>query len=300
MAEPIHILVTGGTGQVGLELARAAWPREVVLNTPTRQQMDLQDERSVTAVFEATPFRAVINAAAYTAVDRAESEVAEAFAANALGPAILADLTRKAGIPLIQVSTDYVFDGRADRAYAEDDPVAPLGVYGASKLAGELAVRCGNPRSVVLRTAWVLSSHRANFLKTMLRLAGEMSSINVVGDQWGCPTAARDISTVLVHIVMRLINDPDAPTGIYHFVNAGETTWAGLAREIFRTNRELGGVSAQVEEIPTTGYPTPAKRPGNSRLSCGKLARDYLVTPRAWEAAVGEIVSELAGQKGGK
>jgi len=300
MAEPIHILITGGAGQVGLELARAAWPPEVVLHMPTRQEMDLQDEVSVTAVFEATPLRAVINAAAYTAVDRAESEVADAFAANALGPAILADLTRKAGVPLIQVSTDYVFDGRADRPYTEVDPVAPLGVYGASKLAGELAVRCGNPRSVVLRTAWVLSPHRSNFLKTMLRLAGERSSINVVGDQWGCPTAARDIATVLAHIALRLIQDAGAPTGIYHFVNAGETTWAGLAGEIFRASRELDGAYAQVEEIPTAAFPTPAKRPGNSRLSCEKLARDYQVTPRAWEAAVGEIVSELslAGQKG--
>jgi dTDP-4-dehydrorhamnose reductase len=300
MAEPIHVLVTGGAGQVGLELARAGWPLEVVLHTPARQDMDLQDERSVTALFEATPFQAVINAAAYTAVDRAESEVADAFATNALGPAILADLTRKAGIPLIQVSTDYVFDGRASQPYAEDDPVAPLGVYGASKLAGELAVRCGNPRSVILRTAWVLSTHRSNFLKTMLRLAAERSSISVVGDQWGCPTAARDIAAALVRITLRLIEDGDAPTGVYHFVNAGETTWAGLAGEIFRASREADGVYAQVEEIPTAGFPTPAKRPGNSRLSCRKLARDYQVAPRAWEAAVGEIVSELrmADQEG--
>lgn len=300
MAEPIHILITGGAGQVGLELARAAWPREVVLHMPTRQEMDLQDRNSVTAVFEATPFRAVINAAAYTAVDRAETEVADAFAANAFGPAILADLTGKVGVPLIQVSTDYVFDGRADQPYAEDDPVAPLGVYGASKLAGELAVRCGNPRSVILRTAWVLSPYRSNFLKTMLRLAGERASINVVGDQWGCPTSARDIATVLVRIALRLIDDAEAPTGVYHFVNAGETTWAGLAGEIFRVSREAGGVYAQVDEIPTTGFPTPAKRPANSRLSCAKLERDYQVEPRAWEAAVEEIIYELrsAGQEG--
>jgi dTDP-4-dehydrorhamnose reductase len=302
MAELIHILVTGGAGQVGLELARAAWPPGAVLHRPTRQEMDMQDERSVTAMFGAIPFRAVINAAAYTAVDRAESEAANAFAANALGPAILADLTRKAGIPLIQVSTDYVFDGRADTPYAEEDAVAPLGVYGASKLAGELAVRCGNPRSVVLRTAWVLSAHRSNFLKTMLRLAGERSSIKVVGDQWGCPTSAGDIATTLVHIALRLIEDPRAPTGIYHFVNAGETTWAGLAGEIFRASREMDGVYAQVEEIPTEGFPTAAKRPGNSRLSCAKLVRDYQVLSRPWEAAIGEIVSELrlAGPEGRK
>lgn len=297
MAEPIHILITGGAGQVGLELLAADWPEGVVLHAPTREHLDLGDASSVRTVFAATPFAAVINSGAHTAVDKAETEVAAAFAANAMGPAVLADATREAGIPLIQVSTDYVFDGSKAGAYVETDPVGPLGVYGASKLAGELAVRAGNPRSVVLRTAWVLSVHRANFLKTMLRLAADRPSLRVVGDQHGCPTSARDIAATLKTIALKMIADADAPTGVYHFVNAGETTWAELASEIFALSAATGGPSATVEVIPASEYPTPAERPTNSRLSSEKLTRDYGVTPRPWQAAVAEIVTDLQAER---
>ena len=293
MADPIHILITGGSGQVGLELQAADWPSGVILHTPTRTELDLGDPASVKAALAATPFAAVINSGAHTAVDKAETEVAAAFAANAMGPAALADATREAGVPLIQVSTDYVFDGSKDGLYDEEDPVGPLGVYGASKLAGELAVRNGNPRSVVLRTAWVLSVHRANFLKTMLRLAADRPALRVVEDQYGCPTSARDIAVTLKTITLRMIADPEAPTGVYHFVNAGETTWAGLAREIFSLNAAKGGPTASVEGIPSSAYPTPARRPSNSRLSTEKLKRDYGVTPRDWRSAVSDIVAEL-------
>lgn len=297
MAEPIHILITGGAGQVGLELLAADWPEGVVLHAPTREHLDLGDASSVRTVFAATPFAAVINSGAHTAVDKAETEVAAAFAANAIGPAVLADATREAGIPLIQVSTDYVFDGSKAGAYVETDPVGPLGVYGASKLAGELAVRAGNPRSVVLRTAWVLSVHRANFLKTMLRLAADRPGLRVVGDQHGCPTSARDIAATLKTIALKMIADADAPTGVYHFVNAGETTWAELASEIFALSAATGGPSATVEAIPASEYPTPAERPTNSRLSTEKLTRDYGVTPRPWQAAVAEIVTDLQAER---
>jgi dTDP-4-dehydrorhamnose reductase len=293
MADPIHILLTGGAGQVGLEVRAAAWPEDVILHTPTRAELDLSDANSVQTAFSATRFAAVINAGAYTAVDRAETEAAAAFAANALGPAALADATRRAGVPLIQVSTDYVFDGSKVGAYVEDDPVGPLSVYGASKLASELAVRSGNPRSVVLRTAWVLSRHRANFLKTMLRRAIDLPMLQVVADQHGCPTSARDVAEVLKTITLEMIADADAPTGVYHFVNAGETTWAGLAREIFARSAEGGGAFASVEAIPSCDYPTAARRPSNSRLSTAKLTRDYGVAPRAWQAAVAEIIAEL-------
>ncbi|WP_295225619.1 dTDP-4-dehydrorhamnose reductase [uncultured Brevundimonas sp.] len=297
MADPIHILITGGSGQVGLELQAAAWPDEVVLHAPARAELDLGDVASVRAAFAATPFAAVINAGAHTAVDKAEIEAAAAFAANAMGPAVLADATREAGIPLIQVSTDYVFDGSKDGPYVETDPVGPLGVYGASKLAGELAVRLGNPRSVVLRTAWVLSVHRANFLKTMLRLAADRPALRVVGDQHGCPTSARDIAAALNTIALKMIADPDAPTGVYQFVNAGKTTWAGLAGEIFALSAAAGGPSATVEAITSSDYPTPARRPTNSRLSSDKLTRDYGIAPRAWQAAVAEIVTELHAER---
>lgn len=293
MADPVHILITGGAGQVGLELLAARWPDYVVLHAPTRSELNLGDAKSVQAAFVATPFSAVINSGAHTAVDKAETEVAAAFVANAMGPAILADITREAGIPLIQVSTDYVFDGSKNDSYVESDPVGPLGVYGASKLAGEMAVRSGNPRSVVLRTAWVLSVHRANFLKTMLRLATDRPALRVVGDQHGCPTSARDIAAALKTITLRMIADPSAPTGVYQFVNAGETTWAGLASEIFALSAATGGPTAAVEAIPASEYPTPAKRPTNSRLSTAKLTHDYGIAPRPWQAAVAEIVTEL-------
>lgn len=297
MAEPIHILITGGAGQVGLELLAAEWPQDVVLHASPRSELDLTDPASVRSAFAATPFAAVINAAAHTAVDRAEAEVAVAFAANALGPAVLADMTREAGIPLIQISTDYVFDGAKAGRYVETDPVGPLGVYGASKLAGELAVRSGNPRSVVVRTAWVLSVHRTNFLKTMLRLAGDRPALDVVGDQLGCPTSARDIAAALRTIALKMIADPAAPTGVYHFVNAGETTWAGLAREILALSQASGGPWAEVRDIPAIDYPTPARRPANSRLSTEKLTRDYGIAPRPWQTAVAEIVAELNAER---
>lgn len=294
MAEDIvDILVTGGAGQVGRELARTSWLGGVCLHMPTRSELDLGDADAVRALFAATPFKAVINSGAYTAVDKAESEVADAFAANAMGPAILAEVTKAAGIPLVQVSTDYVFDGLGEAHYVESDPVGPLGVYGASKLAGEVAVRTGNPRSVVLRTAWVLSPHRANFLKTMLRLAADRPLVRVVDDQTGSPTSARDIADTLATITLKMIADPEAPTGVYHFVNAGSTTWAGLAREIFTLSAAHGGPSAEVEGITTAQYPTPALRPANSRLSTFKITRDYGVTPRPWQDAVAEIVAEL-------
>lgn len=291
--DAVDILVTGGAGQVGLELARVAWPAQVRLHMPTRAELDLGDAEAVRALFQRVPFKAVINSGAYTAVDKAETDVAAAFASNAMGPAVLAEATRAADIPLIQVSTDYVFDGSGEQDYVEVDPVGPLGVYGASKLAGEYAVLTGNPRSVVLRTAWVLSVHRANFLKTMLRLAADRPALRVVDDQTGSPTSARDIAQALADITLKMIADPDAPTGVYHFVNAGSTTWAGLAREVFAQSATHGGPSAEVEGITTADYPTPARRPTNSRLSTFKITRDYGITPRPWKDAVAEIVAEL-------
>lgn len=297
MAEPVHILVTGGAGQVGLELQSIAWPGGVIIHAPEREALDLADMASVKAAFAAVPFAAVINSGAYTAVDKAETDVAAAFAANAMGPAVLAEVTRAAGVPLVQVSTDYVFDGSKRDPYTEEDPIGPLGVYGASKLAGELAVRSGNPRSVVLRTAWVLSVHRSNFLKTMLRLATDRPALRVVDDQRGCPTSARDIAGTLRTVTLTMIGNADAPVGVYNFVNAGETTWAGLAREIFALSAAVGGPSATVESIASADYPTPARRPSNSRLATRKLTRDYAIVPRSWQTAVAEIVAELNAER---
>ena len=291
--ERVTILITGGGGQVGLELLAAKWPDHVRLHAPDRSELDLSDAGSVARLFATNTYAAVINAGAYTAVDKAETDVAAAFAANAMGPALLADATRVAGIPLIQVSTDYVFDGSGQGDYTEEAPVGPLGVYGASKLAGELAVLSGNPRAVVMRTAWVVSRHRSNFVKTMLRLAAERSRLGVVEDQHGCPTSATDIAEALRTISLRMIEDEDAPRGVFHFVNAGSTTWAGLAREVFARSQAAGGPSAEVDGIPTAAYPTPARRPGNSRLSTRKIHQAYGIQPRQWQDAIAEIVDQL-------
>lgn len=293
MADPAHVLVTGGAGQVGIEVLKANWPSAVILHSPDRHELDLSCPGSVAEAFAQKSYAAVINCAAYTAVDKAEYDVVAAFAVNAMGPALLAEATRKAQVPLLHVSTDYVFDGGLDRPYDESDAVGPLGVYGSSKLAGELAVRFGNPRSVVLRTAWVLSANRSNFLKTMLRLAGESTELRVVSDQIGCPTSAADIASALRVIALRMMSDRAAPTGIYHFVNAGEASWAGVASEIMSLSRERGAGFARVLPISTAQYPTWAKRPANSRLDTAKLRRDYGVAPRSWREAVSDIMDEL-------
>jgi dTDP-4-dehydrorhamnose reductase len=289
----MDILVTGGAGQVGLEVARLPRRSDVIYHMPTRQELDLADPRAFAAFFENRIFDAVINTAAYTAVDKAENDVAGAYAANALAPALLADLARARNMPLIQISTDYVFDGTAQRPYEADDAVNPLGVYGASKLAGEMAVLRGASRSLVLRTAWVVSAQRANFAKTMLRLAAQQPRLRVVDDQHGAPTSAADLAAALELIAVRMIQDAHAPAGVYHFSNAGQTTWCGLARRIFEVSGALGGAAAEVEGIATAEYPTPARRPAFSVLSTSKITRDYGISPRPWRDAVDDIVQEL-------
>ena len=290
------VLVTGGSGQVGHALSALNWPGDIRVLAPTRAELDLQSPDSIRAWLAAHRPALVINAAAYTAVDRAEDEVAAAFAANAMGPAVLAEETRAAGIPLVHVSTDYVFDGMAPGFYREDAPVAPIGVYGASKLAGELAVRTGNPAHVILRTAWVVSDHGANFVKTMLRVGAQRPELRVVDDQRGCPTSAADIAAALRGIALRLLHGGDAPFGTVHFVNAGEASWCELARFVFQTAAPLGGPSPQVTAIATADYPTRARRPANSRLATDRIAREYGITPRPWPEAIGEIVTALARQ----
>jgi dTDP-4-dehydrorhamnose reductase len=290
-----EILVLGGSGQVGTELSRAPVPDGWTVVAPPRAACDLADAASVRAIVAARPWAAVINAAAYTAVDRAETEPVEAWTLNALGPAVLAKATGEAGIPLVHVSTDYVFSGDLDRPYREDDTVGPVGVYGASKEGGEQAVRTGNPRHAILRTAWVVSAHRANFLKTMLRLAAEREEIRVVADQRGCPTSARDLARALLAVARRLAEDPAASTGTFHAVNAGETTWADFAAAIMAASAARGGPHARIVPIATADYPTPARRPANSRLAADRLASAFDIRLRPWQEATDEIVSELIG-----
>lgn len=295
MTERPAILVTGGTGQVGTELLARA-PADLEIVAPPRAELDLSDPASIERAFAARSYAAVINAGAYTAVDKAESDVVTAWKVNALAPAALAALTARASVPMVQVSTDYVYDGAKAEPYLESDPVGPLGVYGASKLGGELAVRTANPRHVIVRTAWVFSPHGANFVKTMLRVGAERPALRVVDDQRGCPTAAADIADALLTVARRLLGDPAAPTGTYHFAGEGETSWCGFAREIFRAAAERGGPAPTVEAITTADYPTPARRPANSRLSTEAIRRDFGVRPQRWENAVGGVVATLIGR----
>ena len=284
------ILVLGLGGQVGTELLRQGGDG---LFAPSIEELDITDPASIAAAIASRPWKAVINAAAYTAVDKAETDVALCWAINAMGPAVLAAESAKAGIPILHISTDYVFDGSADGYYREDHPVRPLGVYGASKEGGEQAVRTANPRHAILRTAWLVSAHGNNFVKTMLRVGAERPQLRVVDDQRGCPTSAADLAGALLTITDRLIADQAAPTGTWHFVNSGEATWCEFARAIFADGAARGGPSPEVEAITTADYPTPAHRPANSRLSTAGLTSAYGITPRPWREALGDILDEL-------
>ena len=292
----MDILVLGGAGQVGTELQAHSWPEGVRVHAPPRDTLDITDPAAVSAALDERAYAAVINTAAYTAVDKAESDVTAAWRLNALAPAILAEATRAKGIPLVHVSTDYVFAGtKPEGAYTPDEPVDPRSVYGASKAAGEFAVRTGNPRHAILRTAWVVSPHRGNFVKTMLRLAAERDKLTVVDDQHGCPTSATDLAAALATVALRLAGDPAAPTGTFHCVNDGATTWCGFAQAIVAGGARRGGRAVPVEGIPTSAYPTPARRPANSRLSTDSLREAYGILPRPWHDALDDILDRLAG-----
>ena len=289
VAEPVHILIAGGHGQVGQALAHATWPDGVVLHRPTRAALDLTDATALVQAFAETPYVAVINAAGFTAVDAAESRVGDAFLANALIPARLAESARRADVPLIHLSTDCVFDGQLGRPYAEADTSAPISVYGASKRAGELAVLSAHPRAAVVRTAWVVSARGKNFVRTILEAAASRAELTVIADVVGSPTSADDLAQALVTLTMAMVADRGAPTGVYHCVNAGEASWADVAEEAVR----LAGLPTAIRRIPAEARPAPAPRPANSRLSCEKLARDHGVTMRDWRAALVKIVAEL-------
>lgn len=295
LADPVHILIAGGHGQLGQALAQATWPEGVCLHRPTRADLDLTSDVALCEAFAGTTFSAVINAAAFTAVDAAETQAGDAFLANAIIPARLADATRRAGIPLIHLSTDCVFDGKLQRPYVEDDATAPISVYGASKRAGELAALSGNPRTAVVRTAWLFSARGRNFVRTIFGLARTGQDVRVVADRIGSPTSADDLSGALATLTTAMIADPNAATGLYHGVNAGEASWADLASEVVR----LAGFSSRIVPIAAAERAEPAARPANSRLACRRLADDYGVDLRDWREAVAEIVAELKAQESG-
>lgn len=283
------ILVTGGSGQVGGALASLARRRGFAVAAPERAEFDLRSPAMMRSFVEGRAWTAIINCAAYTAVDRAEIDAEIARAINADAPALLADIAAAQDIPFIQVSTDYVFDGSKPTPYTETDAIAPLGVYGTTKAAGEAAVRQAAPhRHAIVRTAWVLSADGENFLNTMLRLGAERDVLRVVMDQVGCPTSAADLAHVLLAIVER-----GAATGqTWHVTNDGATSWHGLAAHIFARAANAGLKTPKLEAITTSEYPTPARRPANSRLATTRLQRDLNLTLRPWQEAVNAILDE--------
>lgn len=291
MLEPI--LVTGSSGQVGGAVVRLARSCGHSVHAPLRAQLDLTDSRSIRAVIAEGKWRAIINCAAYTAVDRAESEPAIARAVNATAPSIIAEAAARRHVPVIHVSTDYVFDGTKQGYYREDDPVNPVSVYGRTKQEGEEAIIAAGGEYAIIRTAWVLSVQGANFLNTMLQLAANRAEVRVVDDQLGCPTSADDIASALLEIVGRNMKK----SGIWHYANAGETNWHDLAAYVFCEAGQRGLPTPTLLPISTKEYPTAAQRPANSRLSTDKIANDFGIVPRPWQDAVANILAERLGPK---
>lgn len=293
----MRLAVTGRDGQVALSLAeRAGGDVEIV--RIGRPELDLARPGSIAPALCAVRPDIVVSAAAHTAVDRAEDEPDLAFAINARGAGEVAVAAAGLGVPVIHLSTDYVFDGDADEPYGEDHPPAPRSVYGASKLAGERAVAEANPRHLILRTAWVYSPFGRNFVRTMLRLAAGRDEIAVVSDQWGNPTSALDIADGILAAAWKLHRTADFPAyGVYHLAGAGATNWSGLARHVLETSAGLGGPRADIREIATADYPTRARRPANSRLSTEKFAADFGWRAPQWRGSVEEVVRRLLAEE---
>ncbi|NOW45404.1 dTDP-4-dehydrorhamnose reductase [Novosphingobium sp. SG751A] len=293
----MRIAVTGKTGQVVTSLIERAGAGVEIIALG-RPELDLGDPATIAPAIVAVRPDVVVSAAAYTAVDRAESEEEAAFAVNAAGPGAVAAAARALGLPVIHISTDYVFDGTKMAPYVESDPVAPLGVYGRSKLAGEDAVLAAAPDAVILRTAWVYSPFGGNFVKTMLRLAQTREELGVVADQVGNPTSALDIADTVLAVAHRLYGAPDqAPRGVFHMAGSGEGSWADLAEAVFAASAAQGGPWARVRRIATADYPTPAARPANSRLCGDHLAEAYGLRLPVWRDAVKPVVARLVTQK---
>jgi dTDP-4-dehydrorhamnose reductase len=284
----MRILIFGKTGQVARELGRVVWPERCEVEQLGRGEADLLDTRAVGEAVYAVRPDMVINAAAYTAVDRAETDPGAAAKVNCDAPAAMAAACRESGSALIHLSTDYVFDGLKTAPYPEDDPVAPLSVYGRTKSDGESAIRDVLPHHIILRTSWVFAAHGANFVRTMLRLANERTELRIVRDQKGAPTAAHDIAKAIAAIAGQIMQGNRA-WGTFHFTGAEPTTWFDFAREIF----DLSGRRVEVVPITTADYRTAARRPLYSVLDCARIERDYGIGQPLWRSALGNVLSEL-------
>lgn len=303
-----NLLVTGATGQVGGALLETLAALGNVV-APPRSEMDMGDPASLRAAIRNVGPRWIVNAAAYTAVDRAESEPELVFAINAEAPRVIGEEARALGAAVIHFSTDYVFDGSGHLPYRESDATGPLGVYGASKLAGEQALLASGAASLIFRTSWVYGATGKNFLRTILKLARERESLRIVADQHGAPTWSRDLARLAAHVIKRCERvtgeapgDPDGlpqvvgqVAGIYHAAGTGETTWAGFAEEAIRQVRRAnpGLALAEIVPIPSAEYPTPAARPENSRLGGEKLFNEFGYTMMDWRHSLALVLAEL-------
>jgi dTDP-4-dehydrorhamnose reductase len=293
----MKLLIFGAGGQVGAALQSAAWPSGATIAALTHAQADIGNAAAVAAAFDSSKYNIVINAAGYTAVDKAESEPAVALRINGEAPGLIAAECARRGAALIHISTDYVFDGANPAPYLETDATAPLGVYGASKLAGELAVTDRLKRHIILRTSWVFSATGANFVKTMLRLAAAGRDIRVVQDQTGGPTPADDIAGVIAQVVARITAGPIA-WGTYHYCGMPAVSWYDFARDIFEVHRTMTGRQVAVAPISTNDYPTAARRPPNSRLDCAKIRSAFGIEQRPWRTGLESAMKKLS-QTGG-
>jgi len=286
----MKIAVTGKDGQVVTALVEAGPNAGVEIVAIGRPVLDLADPATVVPALARARPDVIVSAAAYTAVDKAESEPDLAFAINGAGAGVVAEAAGTLGVPVIHLSTDYVFDGSKPTAYVETDPTGPLSVYGASKLEGERLVAAATPDHVILRCAWVYSPFGTNFLKTMLRLAETRDHLRVVADQHGRPTSAQDIAEAVIAIAKRLKADADpALRGIFHLASTGEAVWAQFADEIFKAASK----AVTVEAITTADYPTLARRPANSRLDGAKLAETYGIVLSDWRQSAAVVVDRL-------
>jgi dTDP-4-dehydrorhamnose reductase len=295
----MRIAVTGGPGQLVLSMAERGplAGHKVIAVGPPELDLAVSDDAAVHAALGAVRPDVIVNAAAHTAVDKAESESDLAFAINAGGAGAVARAAARLGVPLVHVSTDYVFSGDKAEPYVESDPTGPTGVYGASKLAGEQEVLSSGADAAILRTAWVYSPFGANFIKTMLRLAETRDDISVVDDQRGNPTSALDLADAVIAVAQHLVEGGDAThRGVFHATGDGDGTWADFAEAVFAASAANGGPSARVKRITTADYPTPAKRPTNSRLDCTALLERHGVRLPDWRTSVEAIVTRLGNE----
>lgn len=296
MSEVRRVLVAGAGGQVGRAFMALKVPAGIELVGLYREALDIRQAEAVHAAFDQHRPDLVINLAAYTAVDKAEDEPLPAFAVNRDGAGILAQSCRRRGVPMLHVSTDYVFDGTKAGPWLPADPIGPIGVYARSKAEGEQLVRDALPAHVILRTSWVFGAHGHNFVRTMLGRIGKNAELRVVDDQRGCPTAAADLARTLLAIALRQLADPASVAGIYHFANAGVTTWFRFAQAIFARARAHGLEVPAVIPIPTSGYPTRARRPANSALDCTSTLKTFGVAQPSWRDSLPPVVDAILAQ----